>query len=118
MVLSGDFRKHLPYILEVKDTLASRGVKILSPRFEEPKNPGEKFVVFAGEEGMSPLELERYRLDMIDNCDALIACSKDGYVDASALVEIGYAQALGKRVIFTERAEESILQTLPAEVGL
>lgn len=118
VVLSGSFRKHLPYILEVKKTLASRGVKILSPRFEEPKNPGEEFVVFAGEEGMSPLELERYHLDMIDNCDALIVCSKDGYVGASALIEIGYAQALGKRVIFTEQAEEFMLQTLPAESNL
>ena len=54
----------------------------------------------------------------IDNCDALIVCSKDGYVGASALIEIGYAQALGKRVIFTEQAEEFMLQTLPAESNL
>lgn len=118
VVLSGSFRKHLDYILEVKQALAKRGVEVLSPRFEEPKNPGEEFVVFSGEEGMSPLELERYHLDMIENSDALIVCAKDGYVGASALIEIGYAQAIGKRIIFTEKPEEFMLQTLPAEIGL
>lgn len=118
VVLSGSFRKHLPYILEVKQKLASQGVEILSPRFEDPKNPGEEFVVFAGEEGMSPLELERYHLDMIDSCDALVVCSSGGYVGASAMIEIGYAQAIGRRIIFTEKPEEFMLQTLPAEIGL
>ena len=118
VVLSGSFRKHLPYILDVKQKLAAQGVEILSPRFEDPKNPGEEFVVFEGEEGMSPLELERYHLDMIEGCDALVVCASGGYVGASALIEIGYAQALGKRIIFTEKPEEFMLQTLPAEVGL
>jgi mazG nucleotide pyrophosphohydrolase len=118
VVLSGSFRKHLPHILEIKKTLSKRGVEILSPRFEEPKNPGEEFVIFSGEEGMPPLELERYHLNMIDNCDALIVCSAGGYVGASALIEIGYAQAIGKRIIFTEKPEEFMLQTLPAEFGL
>jgi len=118
VVLSGSFRKHLDYILAVKRTLADRNVEVLSPRFEEPKNPGEEFVVFQGEEGLSPLELERYHLSMIDTCDALVVCASGGYVGASALIEIGYAQALGKRIIFTETPEEFMLQTLPAEVGL
>lgn len=118
VVLSGSFRKHLPYILEIKKKLSNKGVTILSPRFEEPKNPGEESVVFEGEEGMSPLELERYHLAMIDNCDALVVCSAGGYVGASALIEIGYAQAIGKRIIFTEKPEEFMLQTLPAEFCL
>lgn len=118
VVLSGSFRKHLDYILDVKRKLTANGAIVLSPRFEEPKNPGEEFVVFSGEEGMSPLELERYHLDMIDQADALIVCAAGGYVGASALIEIGYAQALGKRIIFTEKPEEFMLQTLPAEIGL
>lgn len=118
VVISGSFRKHLGYILNIKQQLQSQGIEILSPRFEDPKNPGEEFVVFDGEEGMSPLELERYHLDMIDNCDALVVCAVNGYVGASSLIEIGYAQALGKRIIFTEKPEEFMLQTLPAEVGL
>ncbi len=118
VTLSGSFRKHLDYILAVRKALVDKGVKVLSPQFTEPKNPGDEFVVFSGEEGRSPLQLERHHLDSIDNSDALIVCSKEGYVGASALIEIGYAQALGKRIIFTEAPEEFMLKTLPSEVGL
>lgn len=118
VVLTGSFRKHLSYILDVKSQLISQGVDIMSPRFDTPKNPGEEFVIFDGEEGKSPLELERHHLDMIDRCDALIVCSPHGYVGASSMLEIGYAQFIGKRIIFTEKPEEFMLQTLPAVVGL
>ncbi|MCF7799939.1 hypothetical protein K9L05_01200 [Candidatus Babeliales bacterium] len=118
VVLSGSFRKHLDYILSVKKQLNSKNIQVLSPRFDQPKNPGQEFVVFEGEEGLSPLELERHHLNMIDLCDALVVCASNGYVGASALIEIGYAQALGKRIIFTEKPEAFMLQTLPAEVGL
>lgn len=118
VVISGSFRKHLEYILKVKKQLVENGTEVLSPRFTEPKNPGEEFVVFSGEEGMSPLELERHHLRSIEECDALIVCDPDGYVGASALIEIGYAQSLGKRIIFVEKPEEFMLNTLPAEIGL
>jgi hypothetical protein len=39
-------------------------------------------------------------------------------VSASALLEIGFAHSLGKRIIFTEKPEEFILNNLPFEVGL
>lgn len=90
----------------------------MSPRFSDPKNPGEEFVVFDGEEDASPVELERYHLDAITKSDALIVCNPDGYVGASAMIEIGYAQSLGKRVIFIEKPQEFMLNTLPAEIGL
>jgi len=113
VVLSGSFRKHLDYILTVKKQLTGKGVHILSPRFEEPKNPSEDFVVFDGEKGMAPLELERYHLSMIDRADA-----PGGYVGTSSLIEIGYAQAHDKRIIFTDKPTEFMLNTLPAEIGL
>jgi len=117
ITLSGSFRKHLPYILEVKKVVEEMDIKVLSPRFAEPKNPGEEFVVFTGEEGLSPLALERYHLESIEKSDALIVCDPQGYVGASALIEIGFAQSLGKRIIFTEKPEEFMLNTLPAEIG-
>ncbi len=118
VTLSGSFRKHLDYILKVKKELERRGVKVLSPRFVKPKNPGEEFVVFSGEESLTPLELERYHLNSIVNSDALIICDPEGYVGASVLLEIGFAQALGKRIVFVERPQEFILNNLPAEFGL
>jgi len=118
VTLSGSFRKHLDYILEIKKKLEIGGVMVLSPRFTVPKTPGVEFVVFQGEEGLPPLELERYHLNSIKNSDALIVCDPNGYVGASALLEIGFAHSLGKRIIFTEKPEEFILNNLPFEVGL
>jgi len=118
VTISGSFRKHLEYILKIKERLEARGTKVLSPRFTEPKNPGERFVVFTGEEGLGPLELERHHLNSISGSDALIVCDPEGYVGASALLEIGFANAIGKRIIFIEKPEEFMLNTLPAEIGL
>jgi len=118
VTISGSFRKHLDYILDIKGTLEDQGTKVLSPRFTEPKNPGEKFVVFTGEEGLSPLELERHHLSSISKSDALIVCDPEGYVGASALIEIGFANAIGKKIVFVEKPEEFMLNTLPAEIGL
>lgn len=118
VTISGSFRKHLDYILKIKSDLEKNCVKVLSPRFIAPQNPGEEFVVFNGEEGQSPLNLERHHLDSISKSDALIVCNPDGYVDASSLIEIGYASSIGKRIIFTEEPEEFMLKTLPHEVGL
>ncbi|PIS23299.1 hypothetical protein COT49_00415 [candidate division WWE3 bacterium CG08_land_8_20_14_0_20_40_13] len=118
VTISGSFRKHLPYILEARKKLVEGKVQVLSSRFTEPKNPGEEFVVFTGEENATPLELERHHLDSINRSDALIVCDPEGYVGASALIEIGYAQSIGKRIIFTEKPEEFMLNTLPREVGL
>lgn len=116
--ISGSFRKHLDFILEIKKKLENLGTEILSPQFTEPRNPHEEFVVFDGEEGKTPLELERYHLDSITKSDALVVCNPKGYVGASALIEIGFANSLGKRIIFMEKPEEFMLNTLPAEVGL
>jgi len=117
VVLSGSFRNHIDYILKIKKQFKKQGVCVLSPRFVNPKNPGEVFVIFTGEEGLTPLELERYHLNSIKSSDALVICCPQGYVGASAMIEIGYAHALGKRIIFTEKPNEFMLETLPSEIG-
>ena len=118
VTISGSFRKHLEYILRIKEKLETQGIKVLSPRFTEPKNPGERFVIFTGEEGLSPLEIERHHLKSISKSDALIVCDPEGYIGASALLEIGLANAIDKRVIFLEKPEEFMLNIIPREVGL
>jgi len=118
VTISGSFRKHLLDIIRVKKYLEEIGTTVLSPRFTTPKNLKSEFVIFDGEDGLTPLQLERYHLDSIGKSDALIICNPQGYVGPSALIEVGYAHALGKRVIFTEKPEEFILNTLPSEIGL
>ena len=118
VVLIGSYRKYWSYISKVKQNLLENGVKVLSPRYDTIKNPGADFIEFEGEENMSPLEIMRYHLSMIGSSDALIVCDVDGYVGASTLMEIGYAHGVGKRIIFTEKSEEYMLQIMPAEIGL
>lgn len=91
---------------------------MLSPRFNIPKNPGKEFVIFEGEEDNTPLMLERFHLNAIKQSDALVVCDPGGYIGASALIEIGFANHLNKRIIFTEEPEEFMLNTLPAEIGI
>lgn len=116
VTLSWSFRKHLDYIINIKNDLISKWYEILSPKFNVAKNPWEEFVIFEWEEWKSPLELERNHLKMIENWDALIVCNKDWYVWASSLIEIWYANVLWKRIIFTEKPEGFMSQTLPAEI--
>lgn len=118
VTISGSFRKHLEYILKVRKQFIDKNIQVLSPRFTEPENPGEEFVVFTGEAGLTPLELERHHLDSINKSDALIVCDPQGYVGASSLIEIGYAQSINKRIVFTEKPEEFMLNTLPSEIGI
>jgi len=118
ITISGGFRKHLNHILDIKRLLEKKNIIILSPRFTKPKNPDDTFVLFEGEENSTPLQLERYHLSSIEKSDALIVCDINGYVGASAMLEIGYAYSLGKRIIFIEKPSEFILNKLPAEVGL
>jgi len=118
VTISGSFRKHLTHISKLRRHLVSQNIKVLSPRFIEPKNPNHEFVIFEGEENMTPLELERHHLRAILDSDALIVCNPEGYVGASAMLEIGFSHSHGKRIIFTEVPEEFMLNTLPAEIGL
>ena len=55
-------------------------------------------------------------MDAIANSDALIVVSPDWYVGNSAIMEVGYALAQWKRIIFTEEPNEFMLQQIPHEV--
>ena len=59
-------------ILDLKRSFESKGVEVLSPKLSEPKNDGDSFVVFSGEENKTPLEIERNHLNSILKSDALI----------------------------------------------
>lgn len=118
VVLSWSFRKHLDYILNIKRDLENKKIEILSPKFDIPKNPWEEFVVFHWEEWKSALELERNHLNLIEKSDTLIVCNKDWYVWASTLIEIWFANKIWKKIIFAEKPNEFMLQTLPSEIWL
>ncbi|MEM5830370.1 MAG: hypothetical protein QXL82_02575 [Candidatus Aenigmatarchaeota archaeon] len=94
VTIVGDFNKHFDYILQVKKELEERGVKVF---------------VFS---------LKEKNLDSILKSDALIICNPAGYIETSFFLEISFALSLGKRIIFTEKPKEFILNNIPAEIGL
>lgn len=57
-------------------------------------------------------KLEREHFEAIDNSDALYVICPDGYVGTLVSVEIGYAHARSKPVIFSEEPEDLGLQAL------
>lgn len=108
--ISGSFRKHLDKIVEVIAEFEKNGIDVLSPQHRFPKNPGEEFVLFEGEETNNPKELEEIHLKAIKNSDFLYVVDPEGYVGNSAVMEIGYAKALGKSIYSSEEPSEFILK--------
>ncbi|OGD61186.1 hypothetical protein A3A71_01150 [Candidatus Berkelbacteria bacterium RIFCSPLOWO2_01_FULL_50_28] len=112
VTIIGSYRKHLDGIIKIKAELELQGVRVLSPRFTQPINRDDEFITFVGEEKMTHSEIEKVHLDSITKSDAVIVCDKGGYVGNATLFEIGYAYALGKRIIFTSKPEEYLLNIL------
>lgn len=57
-------------------------------------------------------KLEREHFESIDDSEALYVICPEGYVGTLVSVEIGYARAQGKPVIFSEQPEDLGLQAL------
>ena len=95
--------------------LVSNNVLVLSPRFTEQESRRNVCSIFWRRRTIS-IVLERHHLDSIDNADALIVCDPEGYVGASALIEV--VMQMWVKNNFAQKPEEFMLNTLPAEVGL
>ena len=108
--ISGSFRKHLNEIIKVIETFDDHSCMVLSPSHVAPKNPGEEFVLFHGEKTTDPKELETLHLEAIRKSDFLYVVDPDGYVGNSAVMEIGFALAIGKPIYVPYEPQEFILK--------
>lgn len=94
-VISGSFRKHLAEIGELKRQLESQGVAILSPQSTEAVNPNDEFIVLDSD----PIEDHRVLQDSvfakIRRSTFLVVANVDGYIGRAAVLEMGYAIAMG-----------------------
>lgn len=118
VTISGSYHRHFDHILAVRKKLLALGLGVLHPPTTVPVNPKKEFVYLKGEESLPPSQIENNRLALINRSDGLVVCDPEGYIGASVLLEIGYAHALKKPVIFTEKPKEFILKVLPFKVGL
>ena len=90
----------------IKDNLSKHGIDVLAPVSESVLNPGEEFVIL----DMDPVEDHRILQDSIfakmRQSSFLVVANKEGYIGKAALIEIGYAIALGLQILTLEPVED------------
>lgn len=96
IVILGSYRKHWESIAATADRFRSLGCEVLSPA-GSPVNPGDEFVKLDSDGDATEQEIVFGVLQAVDQADAVYFCNPDGYLGASAAVELGYCLAAGKR---------------------
>jgi nucleoside 2-deoxyribosyltransferase len=89
--------------------LTAAGLTVFTPRFDFNEEVVE--VTMADK-----ISLTHEFLRKIDRSDAIYAIDQDGYTGRSVCIEIGYASALGKKVILSEPPAENAVRALATEV--
>lgn len=101
-VISGSFRKHLREIVVLKGLLAEEGIGCLSPESNHSVNPEEEFVILESDPVSSPELLQSSIFAKIRKSTILTVANIDGYLGKAAVLEIGYAIAVGIKVYTLE----------------
>ncbi|ACY14224.1 MazG nucleotide pyrophosphohydrolase domain-containing protein [Haliangium ochraceum] len=117
VTICGSFRKHFEGILAVIEEFESHGIKVLSPKASPIVNPGEEFAVLRADGDADPKTLEQRHLDAISASDAVYFYNPDGYLGASATMELGFALAQDKPVYAKERPTDFTLKLFAEQVA-
>ena len=94
-VISGSFRKHLKEIYFLKDFLKKNHIAVLSPHGEKAINPDEEFIVLDSDVIDNPRILQDSVFAKIRRSTFLVVANIDQYIGKAAVMEIGYAIAIG-----------------------
>jgi hypothetical protein len=105
-VISGSYRRHLPGMYRLKRLLERKGITVLSPVGDGAINPGEEFVLLDADPIHDHRLLQDSVFAKIRRSSFLISFNQDGYVGKAALLEYGYAIALGIQILTLEPAED------------
>ena len=122
VVICGSFRKHLSLVKRVFDYCIDRDIEVLSPKSLQLDSIfKDSFVLFHGEKITSEREthwIEHKHTEAIRAADAVIICNQQGYVGPTTIYEIGFAQALGKRIVFVDDNQGEFDINFPRDTGL
>ncbi len=105
-VISGSYRRHLPGMYRLKRLLERKGITVLSPVGDGAINPGEEFVLLDADPIHDHRTLQDSVFAKIRRSTFLTSFNQDGYVGKAALLEYGYAIAIGIPVLTLEPAED------------
>jgi len=114
IVVSGSFRKHFEGISRVIKEFENLGIQVLSPKPSKVMNPEHKFIT---DDTDDPKTLEQRRLDAIEKADTLYIYNLDGYIGASATLELGWAIALGKPIYSKEQSKDFTLKFFSGKIA-
>ena len=105
-VISGSFRKHLRQIVQLKYLLEENGVKVLSPEGHFATNPEEEFIYLDSDLVQNPELLQSSVFAKIRRSTFLVVANIEGYLGNAAILEIGYAIAIGIKVYCVESVDD------------
>lgn len=105
-VISGSFRKHLPQIVSLKSALEKRGIGVLSPQGNRSLNPEDEFVILDSDPIDHPELLQSSVFAKIRCSTFLVVANFNGYLGNAAILEIGYAIAIGIRIFTVEPVQD------------
>ena len=108
-VVSGSFRKFYDGIAETVSIFEDSGIKVLSPKISQIKNPGEEFAILESDTTTDIKTLEQNHLDAISKADFLYVYDPQGVVGMSTMMEIGWALAIQKPIFALETPIDVVL---------
>jgi len=117
IVVSGSFRKHFEGISKVIKEFEDLDIQVLSPKLSKIINPNNSFDILETDDTDDPKTLEQRHLDAIEKADALYVYNLDGYIGASATLELGWAIALGKAIYTKEQPKDFTLKFFSGKVA-
>jgi NTP pyrophosphatase (non-canonical NTP hydrolase) len=110
VVLCGSFHRSPADLRRIFEQL-SRRFHVVSPAAIDWVDPSASFVQLAEEVGHSSAEVEIRHLAAIRNADFVWLFCPDGYVGASAAMEIGYANAAGIPVMSDHLPNDEVFRS-------
>jgi NTP pyrophosphatase (non-canonical NTP hydrolase) len=110
VVVCGTFRRAVDTLRRDFRALQIAGCDVLSPITVEFVAETDGFVLAEHELGRKPTDVERRHLEALQQADFVWLHAPDGYVGASAALELGVAHALGIPTFSQSQPVDSVLR--------
>jgi NTP pyrophosphatase (non-canonical NTP hydrolase) len=116
-VVCGSFRRNPEALRQDYEALVASGCKIISPRDLNFVAEEDGFMLAAHEVDVDPCEIEDLHLQAMERAHVIWMHVPNGYLGNSAILELGYAHALGLTVFASTIPDDQILAQLVDVVG-